>query len=243
MMTGDGSGTAVRAAFSVAVVVGIFAGVLPRIASYSDVWSTIADMTGLEVATLLLVALWNLVTYWFVMVAALPGLRYRQAAVVNQASTAIANTVPAGGAVGVGVTYAMYRSWGFAPGAIARSVVVSGIWNNFMKLGFPVVALGLLAIEGEVRAALVVAALFGMAALALSVVLFALLLRSERLARVIGDRAGSAVSRARRVVGRAPVTTWGEAAVRFRADTIGLVGSRWLALTVSSFVSHLSAIR
>ena len=130
-------GQVIRAVVSVAIVAGIFIGVMPRIANYSDVWETIADMTWLEVTTLLLIALWNLVTYWFVMVAALPGLRYGQAAVVNQASTAISNTLPGGGAIGVGVTYAMYRSWGFTIAAITRSIVVSGIWNNFMKLGFP----------------------------------------------------------------------------------------------------------
>lgn len=229
-----------RIALSVVVVIAIFAGVLPRIASYSDVWATIVALSWFEVTLLLVVAVWNLVTYWFVMVAALPGLSYRQAAVVNQASTAISNTVPAGGAVGVGVTYAMYRSWGFAPGAIARSVVISGIWNNFMKLGFPVVTLCLLAIEGTVSVALIVSALIGVATLIASIVFFALLLRSDDLARAIGDRAGRLVSWLRRLVGRDPVTTWGSAMVRFRADTIDLVAMRWRALTVSSFVSHMS---
>ncbi|MDH3294559.1 MAG: lysylphosphatidylglycerol synthase domain-containing protein [Acidimicrobiia bacterium] len=232
--------TGLRAAVTAAVVVTIFAGVLPRIASYSDVWAVILTMSWPEVASMLLIAGWNLVTYWFVQVAALPGLRYRQAAVAGQASTAISNTVPAGGAVGVGVTYAMYRSWGFTPGEIARSVVVSGIWNNFMKLGFPVVALGLLAIEGGVSAALVGAALTGIAVLVASVVFFALLLRSDHLARVIGERAGRIVSRPRRLLGRSPVTTWGDTVVRFRGDTIDLVASRWPVLTLSAFVSHLS---
>lgn len=108
-----------RIALSVAVVVAIFAGVLPRIASYSEVWAIIAALSRSELALLLMVAGWNLVTYWFVMVAALPRLSYPQAAVVSQASTAISNTVPAGGAVGVGVTYAMYRSSGFTPGAVS----------------------------------------------------------------------------------------------------------------------------
>ncbi|MDH3680641.1 MAG: lysylphosphatidylglycerol synthase domain-containing protein [Acidimicrobiia bacterium] len=229
-----------RIAVTVIIVVGIFVGVLPRIASYSDVWATIADMTWLEVTSLLVIAGWNVVTYWFVMIAALPGLRFGQAAVVNQASTAISNTLPAGGAVGVGVTYAMYSSWDFTPGAIARSVVVSGVWNNFMKLGFPVATLGLLAIEGDVSVALVLAALFGVAVLVASVVVFALLLRSDALARAIGDRAQRLVSRVRRWFGRAPVTSWGESASRFRTDTIDLVGDRWRFLTVSSFVSHLS---
>ena len=94
----------IQAVVSLAVVVGIFAGVMPRIANYGDVWDTIRAMTWLEVTTLLLIGVWNLVTYWLVLTAVLPGLTYSQAAVSNQASTAIANSLPAGGALGVGVT-------------------------------------------------------------------------------------------------------------------------------------------
>ena len=66
---------------STAVVVGIFVGVMPQIADYSDVWATIRSLSGFEAITLALVAFWNLATYWFVLVAALPGLRLREAAV------------------------------------------------------------------------------------------------------------------------------------------------------------------
>ncbi len=229
-----------RAVISIAIVAGIFVGVLPRIANYSDVWATIADMTWLEVATLLLVALWNLVTYWFVMVAALPGLRYGQAAVVNQASTAISNTLPGGGAIGVGVTYAMYRSWGFTIAAITRSVVVSGIWNNFMKLGFPIVALALLALTGDVSAALLTAAAAGVIALGVAIGLFALVLKSGAMARRVGDGLGNALSWLRGLFRRPAVTTVGDSAVRFREDTIDLLRTRWIWLTLASFVSHFS---
>ena len=87
-----------QAAISLAIVVGIFVGVMPLIADYGDVFDTIRAMTSLEIGSLLLVGIWNLVTYWFVLVAALPGLRLREAAVVNQASTAVSNTLPAGDA-------------------------------------------------------------------------------------------------------------------------------------------------
>ena len=87
-----------QAAISLAIVVGIFVGVMPLIADYGDVFDTIRAMTWLEIGSLLLVGLWNLITYWFVLTAALPGLRLREAAVVNQASTAVSNTLPAGGA-------------------------------------------------------------------------------------------------------------------------------------------------
>ena len=75
---------------SLLVVVLIFGFLFPKLANYGEVWKTVKDMTWLEVATLALFALWNLASYWPLLVAVQPGLRVREAAVANLASTAIA---------------------------------------------------------------------------------------------------------------------------------------------------------
>ena len=232
--------TALKAGISIAVVGGIFIGVFPAIADYSEVWASIEAMTLLELATLVLVGAWNLVTYWFVMVAVLPGLRYRQAAVVNQASTAVSNTLPGGGAIGVGVSYAMYSSWGFTGSQFALATVVSGVWNNFIKLGLPVVALVALAIFGEVGSGLLIASLVGIAVLVATVGAFALMLRSTALARRVGERAARIVNPLRRLVRRSEVSGWSDKAAAFCSKTAALVHDRWLRITVSSIISHLS---
>jgi uncharacterized protein (TIRG00374 family) len=230
----------VQALISLAIVVGIFVGVMPLIADYGEVWDTISAMTSLEMFSLLLVGLWNLATYWFVIVAALPGLRLREAAVVNQASTAVANTLPGGGAIGVGVSIAMLTSWGFTVAAIARSALVTGIWNNFVKLGMPVLALALLALEGGLTPARLLAAAVGIGVLIAAIVLLALILKSDRLARAIGRGIGKIVDWFRKLFRKEPLADWGERAAKFRRDTIGLLEHRWLMLTVATLVSHLS---
>ena len=114
-----------QGALSLLVVVAIFGFFFPKVADYGAVWDTIAAMTPLELATLGLVAAWNLFSYWPMLTAVQPGLRLREAAVANLASTAVANTVPGGGALGVGVTMTMQRSWGIPglpDGAGARRV-------------------------------------------------------------------------------------------------------------------------
>ncbi|MGH2702193.1 MAG: lysylphosphatidylglycerol synthase transmembrane domain-containing protein [Actinomycetota bacterium] len=230
----------VQALLSVVVVVAIFGFALPKLADFSEVWLAIKAMSWVEVVTLLAISLWNIITYWFVMVASLPGLNYWQAMKVNQTSTAIANTVPAGGALGIGVTYGMLTSYGFSKQAISLSVIVTGVWNNFVKLGMPVVALALLVLMGDAGGALTVAALIGLAMLAAAVGLFALILKSERLARVVGDGLGRLVSNVRRLVRRGPVTGWADAFARFRTQTITLLATRWLALTLATLMSHFS---
>jgi len=228
-----------QASLSLVVVLVIFVFVLPQIADYSDVWEALRDMSGLEVTTLILVALWNLVTYWFLLISVLPGLKVAQAAVVNMSSTAVANSVPGGGAIGVGVTYTMYLSWGFAASAITLSVLLSGVWNNFMKLGFPIVALTILAIKGEAALSLVIAAAVGVLILIAVLVVFGLVLKSARLARAVGHWLGRVASRIRGWFHKPPVD-WADNAERFRADTVVLLRQRWPLMTGAAFLSHLS---
>jgi uncharacterized membrane protein YbhN (UPF0104 family) len=230
----------VKAAVSLGVVALIFGFFFPKVADYREVWSTITAMTAVELGTLVAVALWNLGSYWPMLTAVQPGLRLREAAVGNLASTAVANTVPGGGALGIGVTMTMQRSWGVPVAHTALAMVVSGVWNNFVKLGLPVIALALLAVSGGADVKLVVAALLGLGVLVTAVVVFALLLRSEQMAAAVGRALGHIVSAVRRVGRRGPVTGWDQRAKVFRADVVTLLERRWIAITASALVSHLS---
>lgn len=225
---------------SLALVAGIFLGILPEIADFSKVWAAIVDMSWLEVLTLLVAAAWNIATYQFVVIAVLPGLSYWQAFVVGQSSTAISTTLPAGSALGVGVTYSMYSAWGRSGPEIALAAVLTGVWNNFVKLGLPIIALAILVAEGQAGNGLVGAAVIGMAVLVGAIALFALMLRSSTFALQIGSGLGRAVSRLLALVHKPPVGDWGTAAVGFRAGAIDLLRHRWLRLTVATIVSHLS---
>lgn len=227
-------------AVSLALAGAIFAYVLGSAADFSEVRSAIASMTGAELATLALLAVWNLATYWMVIVAATPGLTYPQAAVLVESTTAVANAVPGGSAVAVGLTYGMLGSWGFSRSRSTLSVIVSGLWNNFAKLGLPVLALALLALQGDANGPRLTAGLFGIAALAGCVALFALMLRRESFARRAGDAVARWVSGIRRRLGKGPAEGWGDAMVKFRGRTIGLVSHAWKRLTVATVVSHLS---
>jgi putative heme transporter len=227
-------------AFSLAVVALIFGFLFPQLADYGEVWKTIQAMTWLESAALGLVASWNLVSYWPLLTAVQPGLRLREAAVASLASTAIANTLPGGAALGVGATFTMQHSWGIPLADTALAAVVGGIWNNFVKLGLPIVALAVLALTGQAGAGLTVGALIGVALLAGAIAVFAVLLRSPELATRVGGAVGTTVSAMRRVLGRGPVTGWDERARLFRAEVIGLLSRRWIRITVTTLVSHLS---
>jgi putative heme transporter len=230
---------AVQIVVAVAVVAGVFLYLLPKIANYSEVWRVVSRLTGTQLALLVGATAFNIFTYWPQMVAAMPGLTLAQAAVNNQASTAIANTLPGGGALAVGVAYTMFREWGFDNAAIGLMALLTGIWNSFVKFGMPVVALAVLAIQGDVTKGLAIGSLIGLAALVVSIAVLVLMLWKESLARAIGERAGRIVSSLRRLLRRRPVTGWADAAADFRDRTIDLVRRRWHWLTLTTVVSHV----
>jgi putative heme transporter len=229
----------VQAVVSLVLVVAIFY-YLRKKFDPAQAWAAITAMTGLELSILGLLAVWNLCTYAFVWMMVTPGLGFRRAMVMTQATTAVANTVPGGSAIGIGMTYGMLGSWGYSRSRSTTAVLVSGVWNSFIKLGMPVLALALVALQGGRTGGRVVAALLGIAGLVAAIVVFALLLRSEEAARRFGLLAGRIATRLRRILGRGPVTGWELATVKFRARTVDLVEHRWIGITVTSLVSHLS---
>jgi uncharacterized membrane protein YbhN (UPF0104 family) len=181
----------------------------------------------------------NILTYWPLMVASMPGLTLAQAAVNNQSSTSIANTLPGGGWIATGVSYSMYRSWGFTNTEIGLTTIITGIWNSFVKLGMPVIALAALLITGRTNAALLIPTVIGIGVLLVAIGLFAGMLWKEDMARAIGGGLGKAASFVRTWFHKPPVH-WGDAAASFRKQTIGLVSKRWVPLTLSALASHIA---
>jgi hypothetical protein len=115
--------------FGMVVVVMIFAVAIPKFADYGDVWDAMKTLTPIEFWSLTAVMVFNLYTYWLANQAGLIGMSLGQSAVMTQTSTTVANTLPAGGALAVGMTAAMLNSWGFTAGEITLFVGVTGIWN------------------------------------------------------------------------------------------------------------------
>ncbi|SDG11588.1 conserved hypothetical protein [Blastococcus aurantiacus] len=245
-MTGDGGPARpqgrrlVGAVLSLALVAGVFVWFLPQFTSLADVWTSVRGMTWVEMAVLVVAAAWNLATYQFVMVATTPGLTLRQALVSTQTTTAVSNTVLGGAAVSLGLTYAMNSSWGFSHSRTSVALLVSGLWNNFAKLGLPVLALALLALSSPPSAGRVAAGLAGLAALVVSVALLGALLRGREQAERIGAAAGRVASALRRPFGRGPVTGWERATTKFRDRTALLLRARWHWITLATLISHLS---
>ncbi len=223
---------------SLVLLVAIFWYVFQQVADVSAVWAAVQTLTWGEIGVLLVMTGINLVTYWIVVVIATPGLTYPQAAVLTLTTTAVANSVPAGGAIAVGLTYTILSSWGFSKARVTVSIIVTGIWNNWLKLAVPVLALALLALQGQPGGGQLVAALLAVGGLVGAVVVFALILRSEQFAAKVGVVTGRWATALLRLVRRPAVHGWDLAVVKFRNRMIGLVRHRWISLTAATVLSH-----
>jgi len=112
---------AIQIVVSVVLVGFIVWFVFGQFANLSDVTAVLRSLSAGEIAVLLLVATWNLLTYWGVVVVATPGMTVAQSAVLTQSTTAVSNAIPGGSAIAVeGATLP------FAVGAKMSSMLVLG---------------------------------------------------------------------------------------------------------------------
>jgi uncharacterized membrane protein YbhN (UPF0104 family) len=225
---------------SIVVVVLVFVFILPRIADYRSVLDVVRDLDWQDWAVLAGAVMLNLSTFPPAWMAALPGLGYRDAMAMTQASTALSIVSPAGAAVGMGASYSMLRSWKFPASAVALAVAIAGLWNQLANLAFPVVALGLLTLADEDNPALRTAALIGFVVLVVAITGFALVLSREARAHRIGGLAARLANRALRLARRGPVGWGGESFARFRREALGLLRRRWHVITLATLAGHLT---
>jgi uncharacterized protein (TIRG00374 family) len=227
-------------AASLAIIVATFVFFLPTIANYGQVWDVVKKLSWEQILLLLAATAVNLATFAPPWMVALPGLTFMQAFTVTQASTALSIVVPGGIAAGVAGSYGILRKWGFALGDVTRAITLTGLWNQFLNLTFPIVAVFLLAIEGESTAALATVAFVGVAILGVGIAGFVLILLNDRLAEDIGNVAARFANWGLAKVRRAPVKWDGRSFERFRNQAGDLLERRWHALTLSSLAGNLT---
>jgi uncharacterized protein (TIRG00374 family) len=215
-----------------------FTYVMPRVVDLSSVWAGLRALTWRELAVLASASAAHVGIAATVLLAATPGLKYRQALVINETSTAAANIIPGGTAVALGVVYRMMGSWGFSKSRSTLSIAVSGAWNILTKLAMAVVAVALLVTRGDASGARLAGGATAAGVLIASVALLALALGREDFARRAGEAAERLSLRFRRRLTDRPTVGWGPATATFRRRVIRVIGQRGIRLTASALASY-----
>jgi uncharacterized membrane protein YbhN (UPF0104 family) len=201
---------------------------LPRFVGVS--WSAVgASLAAVPLLTLAgLVALWfaGLLVHVPVLTVAMPGLSRRQALTLNLAGSSVSNVLPVGGPAGMGLGFAMTRSWGFRADQFTSYTVLTNLWNGLGKFtaGLAVLAVAAFLDVGlppGLATVVLSAAVFVTVAAALAAVTF----RTEASTRAVGRRLDALVDRVRPTrAGRQAGTTW---LLNSRRELQGVLRGGW----------------
>jgi uncharacterized protein (TIRG00374 family) len=103
-----------------------------------------------------LVAVWaaGLWLHTIVLRRSLPGLSRRRAFALNLGGSSISNVLPFGGAAGIGLNYAMLRSWGYNRVQITAFATVSNLVVALVKIAIAVVGIVALSFMPDIAAQL-----------------------------------------------------------------------------------------
>jgi uncharacterized membrane protein YbhN (UPF0104 family) len=229
-----------RTALPLVLVAVIFGFALPRFASYGSAWASIGAMTWPQALLVAAAAAGSMVCSWIVICSVLPSIRLREAAAVNLGSSAVANSLPAGGALAMGVSWAMLSSWGISTADYVLYTLVSGIWNVFARLVLPVLALLVMVTVSRPSAGLITAAATGLALLAATAAGLGLLLHSEPFALRAGRALQRALAVACRLARRPPPPGAAGWLPGFRDRAAALLAARGWRITAATAVGNLT---
>jgi putative heme transporter len=230
----------IGSAASLIVAIALLVFALPRIVSYRGIAHTVAGLSAGGIALIAAAAALNLLANWYLITSALPGLSLRRAGSANLASTAVANTVPGGGAIAVGVSWAMFSSWGVSGEQFTLYALVTGVWTLLAKVATPVLAVLILATAGPVDSGFWLAALIGLALFVAGVVALSFVLHNDRVAAWLGRVAQRVVDVVFRVIRRPAPAHVARAVVGFRHRAGDLVRARGLRISLATTASDLA---
>lgn len=221
------------------VLVLVFAIVLPQFGDYAAAWAAIQNMTAAQLGLIAASTVALILYYVFPYTAAMPELAYRPGFKVRQTSFMISNVIPAGGAFGLAVQYAMLLSYGYKPTPTTATIGITGVWNSLVTLSLPLIAIILLALTGQNSTGDTATVIFAAFLVVVMIGGFALILRHESFARRIGGWGNAIIQWGARLFKKQVDFDAVDAIVEFRTGIIDVVRDRWLLITVANVGQQL----
>lgn len=214
----------------------IFWKVIPTIGSYSEALDSLKAMSALAIVLIVVMVMLYLTAYGFPFKSVTPGLKYWRSQQVNQAAFAISNGVPAGGAVGLAVQFGMLTSFRITAAASTAAITAVGIWSTFITLFFPIVGVIVITVFGVGGDSHFLTGVIGLAILIGAVVIFVLIMRSEKLAIKVGQLGNKLINPFRNHISALENTDLVQPITHLREVLYETLRTRWLFLTVAQIM-------
>ena len=195
----------------------VFVVVLPSIVDYRAV---LAALGALEPADVVLLAATSCLAYVanaFPYKILVREVSWRHAVGADLAGRAVASTIP--GPTDVATRLLLYTQWGITPERASAGLVIGGLLETVSALVLPLIAVVAIVVGGgTTQQAGAMLAAIGVLVLALGTAGFAALVRSEPLARRIGDWATRAIGWVFARLRRPAPTGVADAVMRLRVE-------------------------
>lgn len=130
----------------IAIVV-VFVWVVPRVASYADIWQALRDLSAAELALLLGLGLTVIAINGWSTVATLPGLTWRHGAQSGLVGNFLTALFPTG--ADLAVRFAMFRSWGYDTDQVTTAIALAGVGRYLTMLMLPIVGTSAVLVTGR----------------------------------------------------------------------------------------------
>jgi uncharacterized membrane protein YbhN (UPF0104 family) len=141
----------------------------------------------------------------------------------------------------MGVSWAMLSGWGVSAGDYVLYTLVSGIWNVFVRLGLPVIAVLLvIATADRPETGLLIGAVLGLAFLIVIAAGFGLVVRSESFARRADGAVKPVLALACRLARRPPPAPDAAPLLTFRDRAAGLLAEQGWWISAATAASNLT---
>ena len=182
----------VRVVLLLLILAAVFIVVLPRIIDYRAVVAALVSLDAVDVALLAAASALAYVANALPYRTLVSSLSWPRAVGADLAGRAVASTIP--GPTDFATRLVLYTQWGIPMDRASAGLVIGGLLETVSALILPLIALLLILIGGgTTEPAGAMLAAVGILVLALGTALFAALVRSERLARRLGDALDRAV--------------------------------------------------
>ena len=194
-----------RAALLVAIGVVVFGVILPRVVDVNQVWATLATLTSTQLLALSAATLLAYIANAGPAKLLVPGLSWPHAIGSDLAGRAVASVIP--GPTDVATRYVLYRQWQIPADAATSGIVVAAMFETLSALALPAIAaVGVLVSGNDLRPNAVLLSIAGVAVLVVAFAILGAVVRSESVARRLGELLQRIADRLWSLVHRTPPT-------------------------------------
>jgi uncharacterized membrane protein YbhN (UPF0104 family) len=216
-----------RIALLIAIVTFVFVGILPRVVDYDAVRAALANLTPGQLGALIGVTVIAYVLNAGPARVLVPGLNWRRAVEADLVGRAVASTIP--GPTDIAIKSVLFRQWQIPLGSADAGLVLASLFEPLSSLVLPLIAVTGVILTGQATSPQVLWLTgIGMAVVAVAAIGLTSIVRSEALARGIGERLERWARRLWSWFRRTPPTGIVEGILGFRTSSMDILSTRGL---------------